>query len=77
MGGGNSQWGKAGLLEEVRPSEHMLGLGVEAKVGTPPAALPGPWAVGPQGLWVVKPAFLEEGRGREIPSGGSESAALS
>lgn len=40
LGERNSQWGKAGLLEEVRPSEHELDLGMEGKVGTP-IAFPG------------------------------------
>lgn len=55
MGGRNSQWGRAGLQEEVRTSdEQVLGLGMEAKVGTapvapppPPSPAPGPWVVGP------------------------------
>ena len=55
--GGNSQWGRVGLQEEVKTSEQVLGLGMEAKVGTAPVAhppapspAPGPWVVGSQGL---------------------------
>lgn len=41
MGEGNSQWGRAGLQEEVRISgEQVLGLGMEAKVGTAPVVPP-------------------------------------
>ena len=57
MGGGNSQWGRVGLQEEVKTSEQVLGLGMEVKVGTAPVAhppapspAPGPWVVGSQGL---------------------------
>lgn len=55
MGGGNSQWGRAGLQEEVRTSEQVLGLGMEAKVGTAPVAppLPLPLPQGP-GLWGLR-----------------------
>ena len=77
LGRGTSQWGRAGSPEEVGHREQVLGLGVEAKVGTPATALPGDPGVKASGALSWQACLFGGGKGKRNTLWGSESAELS